>query len=316
MMPQFLEADNSILSVIETYRKDFIGLDSQDLTKDERDALLTMHRNLARLKALILDKRSTRSVPITVNDYGHQVGSNTSQEGIAKEDPQDSPKSETIGSIRDAVEHALTLPKLINDKLSKPAALFVSKKSGRIIQLNQGKKRKHDGVLTVEDIQRECIICVETFLFDEVIKLPCCHDYCFGCVKELVGAALIDETLFKPKCCKQDIPLPLIHNILSLQQREAYTLRELEVESKNRTYCINGDCTMFINPQLIVAGVATCAKCKTRTCVHCKNKEHAGDCLKDEAIKVTEELAEKEGWKRCPVCQRLVELESGCNHIR
>lgn len=47
----------------------------------------------------------------------------------------------------------------------------------------------------------------------------------------------------------------------------------------------------------------------------CKQAGHTGDCAEDKAMEQTMELAKKEGWQKCPSCGRMVELNTGCNHM-
>ncbi|EAW06656.1 uncharacterized protein ACLA_083510 [Aspergillus clavatus NRRL 1] len=45
----------------------------------------------------------------------------------------------------------------------------------------------------------------------------------------------------------------------------------------------------------------------------CKRAAHEGDCP-DEDEEVLQ-LSEREGWRRCFQCRKVIELGVGCNHI-
>ncbi|PIA88747.1 hypothetical protein CB0940_07774 [Cercospora beticola] len=54
---------------------------------------------------------------------------------------------------------------------------------------------------------RACIACAEEKDFFEVARVPCGHEYCRACLENLFSMAMKDESLFPPRCDKQEIPL-------------------------------------------------------------------------------------------------------------
>ena len=165
---------------------------------------------------------------------------------------------------------------------------------------------------------RSCLICDGKVHFNDLARLPCSHEYCRGCLKDLFTLCLTDETLYPPRCCTQTIPEAetQIHNFLGGELLGRFLARKLEMETPNRTYCYRSDCSAFIPPQGIKRDEGTCPKCESKTCCTCKGAAHEGsDCPKDESARQLLELASKEGWKKCFQCGRMVELSYGCNHI-
>lgn len=165
---------------------------------------------------------------------------------------------------------------------------------------------------------RPCLICDEKVQFDDLARLPCSHEYCRGCLKDLFTLCLTDETLYPPRCCKQHIPETetQIKVFLGPQLLGRFLARKLEMDTPNRTYCHRADCNKFIPPQGIKEENGTCPKCESKTCCICKGVAHQGfDCPQDESARSLLELASRSGWKRCFQCGRMVELSYGCNHI-
>ncbi|KAK3345570.1 hypothetical protein B0H65DRAFT_425427, partial [Neurospora tetraspora] len=163
---------------------------------------------------------------------------------------------------------------------------------------------------------RECVICRDHFRSDEVATVPCHHDYCRPCLVSLFTAAMTDESLFPPRCCSKPINLDQCRFLLGPQLVGRFLAKKLEFETPNRTYCSQPTCSFFIPPLFIRQDVATCVKCGHKTCGLCRGQAHTGtDCPGDPAAQEVLAMAEREGWKRCHSCKRMVELKYGCNHI-
>ncbi|KAG6300370.1 hypothetical protein E4U09_007024 [Claviceps aff. purpurea] len=57
---------------------------------------------------------------------------------------------------------------------------------------------------------------------------PCSHDYCRDCMVNLFNAAIGDESLFPPRCCKMAIPIDLVQSCLSAELLATYEAKKLE----------------------------------------------------------------------------------------
>lgn len=165
---------------------------------------------------------------------------------------------------------------------------------------------------------RPCLICGENIQFNDLVRLPCSHEYCRGCLRDLFTMCLTDETLYPPRCCKQAIPETetQVRVFLGPQLTGKFLARKLEMDTPNRTYCSRSECNRFIPPQGIRGDNGTCPKCESKTCCICKGAAHRGsDCPQDESAQSLLRLASQQGWKQCFQCSRMVELRYGCNHI-
>lgn len=148
------------------------------------------------------------------------------------------------------------------------------------------------------------------------MEAPCSHIYCHKCVVDLFKSAMVDESLFPPRCCGQKMPLKATDNFLTAELLEEYQEKELEYGTLNRTYCYISTCLAFIPPQHIQDDVASCKIYHCKTCSICKGPYHEnGDCPSDEEMKQLLNIAAEKKWKRCYSCRRMVELMTGCNHI-
>lgn len=166
-----------------------------------------------------------------------------------------------------------------------------------------------------DEATRECLACMDAFRDSKLIRCPCSHDYCVDCLNDLFEKSLIDESLFPPRCCGQTIPLDSTWAFVDDELLDKFKHRELEMATPNRTYCCMPACSTWIPPANIHHDLAVCPKpsCGAHTCVSCKEAMHRGsNCPKDEELL---SLASREGWKRCPSCRRVIELNTGCYHM-
>ncbi|TLS29209.1 hypothetical protein PpBr36_00907 [Pyricularia pennisetigena] len=165
--------------------------------------------------------------------------------------------------------------------------------------------------------KRSCTSCGDDFDFTDVARCPCSHEYCRGCLGMLFETSTVDESLFPPRCCKQPIPLERNRIFLDSELVGRFKAKKLELETPNRIYCHDPECSNFVPPLFIDAAenIATCVRCQKKTCTTCRGPAHTGDCPEDPGLKQVLALAGKEGWQRCYNCKRVVELGSGCYHM-
>jgi hypothetical protein len=164
---------------------------------------------------------------------------------------------------------------------------------------------------------RRCVACAEERVVSEVATLPCKynHTYCRDCLATMFRLAIEDESLFPPKCDGEEIAIDMFCEFLSPDLVEQYSSKSLEFKTKYRTYCHDQSCSAFIPPAQIAGITGVCPNCRKTTCVLCKFSAHFGECSSDEATRQLKETAANEQWQRCYICEQIVQLERGCNHI-
>ncbi|KAI4194806.1 MAG: hypothetical protein LQ348_002565 [Seirophora lacunosa] len=192
-----------------------------------------------------------------------------------------------------------------NGSLSSP---FESEVGERSAWGARRRLRPSDGA------EYQCDSCMEVTLG---VELPCGHHYCRQCTVRLFIEALPDESLFPVRCCRQSIPMSLVHHFLGSDLARQVEKKAVEYATTNRTYCHEASCAAFIEPGYIHGSTGTCPRqqCGRRTCCLCKKPAHSGDCLQNGDFGETLELAEVNGWRRCEQCHNMVELNYGCNHM-
>ena len=160
-----------------------------------------------------------------------------------------------------------------------------------------------------------CVCCGDEKKFFDVARTPCGHEYCRVCLDTLFRESMTDESLFPPRCCKQNITIGTVRMFLKTSLVQDFEKKKIEFETEDRTYCSRAACSEFIHPENVVHDVATCQRCHTRTCAMCKTAAHTGDCPNDMALRQVLQVAQENNWQRCYSCSRIVELDTGCNHI-
>ncbi|KAL8733772.1 MAG: hypothetical protein Q9181_003466 [Wetmoreana brouardii] len=179
---------------------------------------------------------------------------------------------------------------------------------------NEAESSAWAATRTPERHQHQCVACQER---KETIEVPCQHSYCRDCIRRLFADAMVDETLFPPGCCRQNMPVSLVRSFLGTHLASEFEQKAIEFGTSNRTYCSNATCATFIDPSHIHGSTGTCPRqgCGTQTYILYKRVAHVGGCPHQDPFEDTLRLAEELGWQRCQRCQAMVELEIGCNHI-
>lgn len=207
-------------------------------------------------------------------------------------------------------------------KISKDPAASYAEPSTR--PLGKGKGKARDSATEDEHMTHTfCSACMEQCTRFDVLELGCkregddtYHAYCRSCLVDLFQTSLTDTTLFPPRCCGKYIPISACVDLLSPELVRQYKDKQVELESPNPVYCSNRYCGKSIKSGTITADIATCQSCHTETCAVCKNPKHNGLCPKDPTVQLLMDVAGKKRWQRCPRCRTMVELNTGCNHMR
>ncbi|KAI6138444.1 hypothetical protein EDD17DRAFT_394987 [Pisolithus thermaeus] len=176
-------------------------------------------------------------------------------------------------------------------------------------------------VLDTRPTCRVCIVCQDP-VQGPGIRAPCGHYYDIPCIIDLFQSATCDESLYPPRCCKQNIPFfqvqPHFPRALMTQFRE----KSREFSTLNRVYCAQQTCSRFLGPRTdTTSGTAVyCCpspNCKTSTCGSCKGRYDGWmhTCRQDQGSEQVLGLGNIEGWARCPGCSQVVELSMGCYHM-
>ncbi|RPA83189.1 hypothetical protein BJ508DRAFT_324778 [Ascobolus immersus RN42] len=160
-----------------------------------------------------------------------------------------------------------------------------------------------------------CSACLEVFPKLAAITCPCDDVYCKACLRQMFVFATKDESVFPPKCCQKEIPLP--KRVLSKEERKAFDIAAAEFRTLGRrTYCYN--CSKFISAKRIKEGIdeAKCRACRVSTCTRCGKAYHPEDfCDDKEGEKRLLTMLKKHNWSRCGKCQRIVIKNGGCNNM-
>ncbi|KAI0746964.1 hypothetical protein C8Q80DRAFT_810441 [Daedaleopsis nitida] len=171
----------------------------------------------------------------------------------------------------------------------------------------------------------ECVSCMDPIHGVEV-RAPCDHYYDKECVLALFTAALRDETLFPPRCCRKRIPVTLVQPHLSPEALSQFKSKVKELRVEKRVYCAKPSCSRFLGaqyegvlPGLLAPNLKCPARgCGTYTCSWCKNEIKRGErhrCEESSADLRVLALGQEAGWVRCPGCEAMIELTMGCYHM-
>lgn len=173
------------------------------------------------------------------------------------------------------------------------------------------------GVLPETNPRVECVVCTETHFASQTVTLPCNDRWCRTCIRTQFEGATVNEGVWPPKCCRQDIALEAVSFLLNRDLRLRFITKSAEYSTTNRTYCYDINCRTFIHPDNIQGRLAPCEYWH-ETCAQCKGSYHEQPQCPDvvtEHDRMLEDMARENGWPRCPNCRRYVEITQGCNHM-
>ncbi|KAI9457935.1 hypothetical protein HD554DRAFT_1759385 [Boletus coccyginus] len=168
----------------------------------------------------------------------------------------------------------------------------------------------------------DCVICQDPIHGAE-IRAPCGDYYDIACITDLFQSATRDESLFPPRCCRQNIPLAQVQPHLTQTLITTFQQKQAELSTLKRVYCSSPTCSLFLGPvseRIFGSKVYTCPApgCGRRTCGICR-EEHNGywshACNPDANATQVLELSRTSGWARCPGCSQMIELNIGCFHM-
>ncbi|KAG6105452.1 hypothetical protein E4U31_001407 [Claviceps sp. LM219 group G6] len=295
------------------------GKSTIDQGPDSEVAAQIMEAEVKSLSTFYADRSMTRSIAHALVTDADAIAAHALQEKQAaddrafylRENPQGARRHPTATASSSA-SHSQGAEDKINQKL---AALAVDeKKISSAAELSV--KTADPSASKGKSPLRTCVACTSEVASTDSIRCPCSHDYCRDCIASLFSAVIHDESLFPPRCCKEPIPLELSKPFLSATLVGAYEAKKQEHETPNKTYCHVPNCSAFIPSAFVRDDVATCVKCRSRTCTMCKGQMHTQrDCPADAATAEVLQIATESGWQRCYSCRTLVDLDTGCNHI-
>lgn len=114
-------------------------------------------------------------------------------------------------------------------------------------------------------VHRQCTACDLKKPLSDMFPTPCGHQCCQGCLRTLFELSTSDETLFPPRCCRQEIPLQSVKLYLSSALIDLFEKKSIEFKTFDRTHCSQPTCSSFIISVNISGERATCTACGTRT---------------------------------------------------
>ena len=314
------------LTDLEEVRQRLPGKRKEGVLGDLDVALDWMEQHLRNMQQILADKRIARSMAGAVHlDHGI-ITSFTHEENAAC---QDRAYAVRLAGRPQEPEEATEEHEVDDTIIARLAGLYVSEAIGYDMLKSHlgddtgiGETEPESSAWAAQreveqdKLQRMCVVCMQIKQFFDLMPAPCTHEYCRTCLQDLFQSSFTDESLFPPRCCRQDIPLSRVAIFLNAELIGEYERKKVEFSTPNRTYCSRAICSSFIRPEEVDEDVGTCRKCFAQTCTICKMPAHDQmECPNDLALQAVDELAQQNGWQRCHACRRLVELEIGCNHM-
>ncbi|CAA7265212.1 unnamed protein product [Cyclocybe aegerita] len=196
----------------------------------------------------------------------------------------------------------------------------------------------------IENRETSCPVCLNDTTTGE--ELGCGHRYCADCLRSCLKSAVEtkgckfpivciavndDETM-----CNVPMPIPFLRAFLMPQAFENLVetafASYLERNPKELKYCTTPDCKQVYRccsssdtgEKKASSPALHCPSCFSSICPVCGEETHEGMTCEERRIHhdpaeqdhLNDELAERNGYKRCPHCRLLTEKIEGCNHMQ
>ena len=324
--------DDTASLIIQLQREDVEELQSSDKGKNRESdvsdadlAMATFQEELQHSSIVFNDRCMSRSLARAVITDSALLTDLVAQEDATANDRIVAERLDSGEEIGSGTAENVGDPNLDDLLIARLMALYVSGTEGDCFtpaanedeQTNRGESSRWamSRENTSDTARHECASCGDHRRAFETFRAPCRHYYCQECLTQLFELSTTDETLFPPRCCRQEIHLSSVRLYLDRELVQRFQRKVIEFQTSDRTYCSQPTCSAFINPDNITDDRATCTSCFTTTCTICKGTSHDGDCPADTATQQMLEAAREQGWQRCYNCRRVVELDVGCNHM-
>ncbi|KAI3725785.1 hypothetical protein L1987_65578 [Smallanthus sonchifolius] len=178
----------------------------------------------------------------------------------------------------------------------------------------------------------KCLTCCEDKPTLMMVTLKCSHKFCSHCMKayvdEKVGLSEVPIKCPSPKC-RYYISTPEHKSFLPVDSFMLLeeTLLEPNGLVSDKFYCPFPNCAVLLDPSPDVDSTnncVTCPVCRRFVCVKCGVRWHSSvSCDKFQEVSTGEMdaidgevafdcLVENRRWKRCQMCERMIELTHGC----
>ncbi|KFA77351.1 hypothetical protein S40288_04340 [Stachybotrys chartarum IBT 40288] len=162
-------------------------------------------------------------------------------------------------------------------------------------------------------IHRVCNSCTADLNSLSVLHhLPCGHEYCLGCLTDMVKTATVDESKMPPRCCTQPVPAVTIQELLDLEIQEAFleAVERLSAPKESGLFCIDRLCGEYLprgRLNLKHPSTRTCLKCGAGICISCKQTAHAMNWDCPGSSRAVQDLKGSGGTllRRCYKCGRM-----------
>ncbi|MCJ1337553.1 hypothetical protein MMC09_002835 [Bachmanniomyces sp. S44760] len=316
--------DATISFIIELQLADLVELESNgngalpELRKSDAELAVSLYKkDLEEAELLLIDRHIAKSIGHAAEQNDNVIYLQEEAELASAEDHHSAQRHSHGSSNGDHVRMALP-EHHVNGTL--PTLLSSSSKDddhSSVLENEQGAPASSSlAKRSLADIDMvECVACQHSRASSDILVATCTHAYCHECIAELFRTSTIDEALFPPRCCKQEITFDEARHFLPTEVSENFIKKSEEFRTLDRTYCSQPDCSKFIPVGRIQAQVGICYTCLSATCAICKQAEHVDDCPEDLAMQGFLTTASANGYQRCRSCRRMVELDTGCYHI-
>ncbi|KAI1361237.1 hypothetical protein F5Y08DRAFT_315166 [Xylaria arbuscula] len=255
------------------------GKQPEGTMTDNQVAFKSFMEELRAADTFLADRRMTRSIQSAIQLDGDALLQSQNEERIAEQDRNLS-VSLSKGEREPPAPQSTSLPLAQDEEiLEKMACIYITgiddtESDDDIVVASQPESSAWAASRQVGTARqkRSCEACGEQKHFATLSRAPCQHEYCRECLSQLFRNAIVDESLFPPRCCKQPIPLDKSQLFLDSNVVVQFRRKAVEFSTPNRIYCHNTRCAAFIpasNYSYTTATIENSCRCGFQFCYVC-----------------------------------------------
>ncbi|KAM0038729.1 putative transcription factor interactor and regulator CCHC(Zn) family [Helianthus debilis subsp. tardiflorus] len=176
---------------------------------------------------------------------------------------------------------------------------------------------------------QKCLICCEDKPTPMTINMKCSHKFCSCCIKDYVNEQ-VQSSQVPIKCphsnCRYYISTPECKSFLPVASFVLLqdALLEPKLLATDKFYCPFADCSVLLDPccdsNQPDNNCVECPVCRRFICVKCGVRWHSSmscdqfqDCPPQS--RAHDDPVENRKWRRCQMCERMIESTRGCYHM-
>ena len=217
---------------------------------DEDVAVIHQWNEFYKRRTAMLDTRMARSISGAVCDDAAAIAVHLTEERRAVDDRGHAHRMD--GRPPPTIPATPTVPALDERSFTRFSNYNAARDIAPVVRENEASTEspsytpREGNKRSRQFDRRDLHQCTACSALQYTVQVPCKDHYCAPCLIQLVRNAVRDETIFPPRCCRQEMSLSAIRTFIGPELTATFEQKTIEFGTPVRTYCYF--CSKFIVP--------------------------------------------------------------------